>query len=146
MSHSEESARIAELMDSVKLSRNLLGRFPAELSGGQKQRVALARAFGVQPSLLLCDEATSSLDVSVQATIIELINELASRHNAAVIFVSHDFAVVRNIADRVMVMREGVSCEEGSVEDVFRYPNHSYTKELLAAIPDDHLASFGVTG
>ena len=101
-----------------------------------KQRIALARAFAARPSVLLCDEVTSALDVSVQATIIELIAELAARFGTAVIFVSHDLAVVRTIAGRALVMRNGAVCEEGETERLFVSPTHPYTRELLAAIPE----------
>jgi peptide/nickel transport system ATP-binding protein len=134
--HSGERAAVTELLDSVKLPTGLLHRYATELSGGQKQRIALARAFAARPSVLLCDEVTSALDVSVQATIIELIAELAARFGTAVIFVSHDLAVVRTIAGRALVMRNGEVCEEGETEQLFVSPAHPYTRELLAAIPE----------
>jgi peptide/nickel transport system ATP-binding protein len=133
---SGERAAVMELLESVKLPTGLLHRYATELSGGQKQRVALARAFAARPSVLLCDEVTSALDVSVQATIIELIAELAARFGTAVVFVSHDLAVVRTIAGRALVMRYGEVCEEGETERLFVAPTHPYTKELLAAIPE----------
>jgi peptide/nickel transport system ATP-binding protein len=131
-----ERGAVQELLDSVKLPTGLLYRYPAELSGGQRQRVALARAFAARPSLLLCDEVTSALDVSVQATILELIAELTEKTGTAVIWVSHDLAVVRTIAHRALVMREGEVCEEGETEDLFTAAQHPYTRELLAAIPE----------
>jgi peptide/nickel transport system ATP-binding protein len=134
--HSGERDAVTELLESVKLPTGLLHRYATELSGGQKQRIALARAFAARPSLLLCDEVTSALDVSVQATIIELISELAARFGAAVIFVSHDLAVVRTIAGRALVMKNGEVCEEGETERLFVAPTHPYTRELLAAIPE----------
>jgi peptide/nickel transport system ATP-binding protein len=134
--HSGERAAVIELLESVKLPTGLLHRYATELSGGQKQRIALARAFEARPSLLLCDEVTSALDVSVQATIIELIAELAARFGAAVIFVSHDLAVVRTIAGRALVMKNGEVCEQGETERLFVAPTHPYTRELLAAIPE----------
>jgi peptide/nickel transport system ATP-binding protein len=134
--HSGERAAVIELLESVKLPTGLLHRYATELSGGQKQRIALARAFAARPSLLLCDEVTSALDVSVQATIIELIAELAARFGAAVIFVSHDLAVVRTIAGRALVMKNGEVCEQGETERLFVAPTHPYTRELLAAIPE----------
>jgi peptide/nickel transport system ATP-binding protein len=127
---------VSELLESVKLSRSFLSRYPSELSGGQQQRVAIARAFAARPSLLLCDEVTSALDVSVAATIIELLRELTSSSGTAVIFVSHDLAVVRTLADRALVMRDGRMCEEGTTEKLFCAPEHPYTMELLASIPD----------
>jgi peptide/nickel transport system ATP-binding protein len=133
---SGERAAVTELLESVKLPTGLLHRYATELSGGQKQRIALARAFAPRPSVLLCDEVTSALDVSVQATIIELIAELAARFGTAVVFVSHDLAVVRTIAGRALVMRNGEVCEEGETERLFVAPAHPYTRELLAAIPE----------
>jgi peptide/nickel transport system ATP-binding protein len=127
---------VAELLESVKLSRSFLPRYPSELSGGQQQRVAIARAFAARPSLLLCDEVTSALDVSVAATIIELLRDLTSKSGTAVLFVSHDLAVVRTLADRAIVMRDGRICEQGTTEKLFCAPEHPYTIELLSSIPD----------
>jgi peptide/nickel transport system ATP-binding protein len=127
---------VQELLDSVKLPGGLLHRYPAELSGGQRQRVALARAFAPRPALLLCDEVTSALDVSVQAAILELIAELSEQTRTAVIWVSHDLAVVRTIASRALVMREGEVCEEGATDALFSSAGHPYTQELLASIQE----------
>jgi oligopeptide/dipeptide ABC transporter ATP-binding protein len=135
-----ERAAAQEMLDAVKLPSGLLYRYPAELSGGQRQRVALARAFAARPSLLLCDEVTSALDVSVQATILELIGELTDMTGTAVVWVSHDLAVVRTIAHRALVMRNGEVCEEGETDALFTAAQHPYTKELLAAIPELHAA------
>jgi ABC-type glutathione transport system ATPase component len=133
---SGERAAIEELLDAVKLPRGMRGRYASELSGGQKQRVALARGFAARPSLLLCDEVTSALDVSVQATILELLAELAETFETAVIFVSHDLAVVRTIATRALVMKDGEVREQGETERLFVSPQDPYTRELLSAIPD----------
>ncbi len=133
---SGERGAVLGLLDSVGLPRGLLYRYPVELSGGQRQRVALARAFAPRPSLLLCDEVTSALDVSVQATILRLIAELSEQTHTAVIWVSHDLAVVRTIADRALVMRDGEVCEEGATRDLFSSARHPYTQQLLAAIPE----------
>ncbi|HEX2110388.1 MAG TPA: ABC transporter ATP-binding protein [Gaiellaceae bacterium] len=133
---SGEREAVEELLDAVKLPRGMRGRYAAELSGGQKQRVALARGFAARPSLLLCDEVTSALDVSVQATILELLAELAEQFETAVIFVSHDLAVVRTIATRALVMKDGEVREEGETERLFVSPRDPYTRELLSAIPD----------
>jgi peptide/nickel transport system ATP-binding protein len=127
---------LGELLESVKLPLSIASARPAELSGGQRQRVALARAFAAQPRLLLCDEVTSALDVSVQASIIEIIRELAEVRNVAVIFVSHDVGVVRSIAEEVVVMERGRVRESGSIEKVFDHPTDSYTRALLAAVPE----------
>ena len=136
VSRGREREAVQELLDAVNLPRGLLYRYPAELSGGQRQRVALARAFAPKPSLLLCDEVTSALDVSVQATILELIADLSERTHTAVIWVSHDLAVVRTIANRAIVMRDGEVCEEGDTDELFTAARHPYTRELLAAIPE----------
>ena len=133
---SRERETVEELLDAVKLPRGLRGRYSSELSGGQKQRVALARGFAARPSLLLCDEVTSALDVSVQATILELLAELAQKFATAVIFVSHDLAVVRTIAGRALVMKDGEVREQGETERLFVSPRDPYTRELLSAIPD----------
>ena len=133
---SREREAIEELLDAVKLPRGMRGRYASELSGGQKQRIALARGFAARPSLLLCDEVTSALDVSVQATILELLAELAEKFETAVIFVSHDLAVVRTIATRALVMKDGEVREQGETERLFLSPQDPYTRELLSAIPD----------
>jgi peptide/nickel transport system ATP-binding protein len=136
VSRNKEREAVQELLDSVKLPRGLMHRYPIELSGGQRQRIAIARAFAAKPTLLLCDEVTSSLDVSVQATVLELVAELSVQTDTAVIWVSHDLAVVRTIASRALVMREGEVCEEGSLDELFVAAQHPYTQELLAAIPE----------
>lgn len=133
---SGEEDAVKQLLDDVKLPTGMLHRYPGELSGGQKQRVALARAFAANPALLLCDEVTSALDVSVQATIIELIAQLATEFGTAVIFVSHDLAVVRTIAHRALVMNTGEVVERGETETLFTSPEHPYTRELLSSIPE----------
>lgn len=135
MSAAEEVAGVMALLDQVRLPRTVLHRLPHELSGGQKQRVAIARALAASPTLLLCDEITSSLDVSVQATILELIVGLAAEAKTALVFVSHDLSVVRAVATRGIVMRNGEICESGLLETLFERPQHPYTKELIASIP-----------
>jgi peptide/nickel transport system ATP-binding protein len=136
MSRSEENAEVERLLDSVQLQSAVLDRFPSELSGGQKQRIAIARAFATRPAVLLCDEITSALDVSVQASILELLSNLSAKHRAATIFVSHDLAVIRMLADRTMVMRNGIVVESGPTADVFLAPRNDYTRALLAAVHD----------
>jgi peptide/nickel transport system ATP-binding protein len=135
VSRKDASRTIAALLDSVLLPASALSRLPGELSGGQMQRVALARAFAAKPRLLLCDEVTSALDVSVQATILNLIRDLARDVGTAVVFVSHDLAVVRSVAEKVVVMQHGQVREQGLVRDLFSAPGSSYTEELLKAIP-----------
>jgi peptide/nickel transport system ATP-binding protein len=123
------------LLRQVKLPERFFHRYPWELSGGQQQRVAIARAFVGRPSVLLCDEVTSALDVSVQATIIDLLKELTTEYGTAVLFVSHDLAVVRSVASRIIVMRNGEVCEQGSTEELISRPSHPYTRQLLSAVP-----------
>ena len=135
VSRSREDAEIEALIEMVRLPRALAGRYPAELSGGQKQRVALARAFAAKPALLLCDEVTSALDVSVQASVLETLAELIRATKTAVVFVSHDLAVVRTIAARTLVMRNGAIVEEQATDQLFAHPKAAYTQELLSAIP-----------
>ena len=108
-----------------------MGRFPNQLSGGEKQRIAIARAFAAKPDLVLCDEITSALDVSVQAAVLGLLDDLRRKQGTAYIFVSHDLAVVRALSDRVAVLYQGRLCEIGPVASVYDRPAHPYTKVLL---------------
>jgi peptide/nickel transport system ATP-binding protein len=132
----EHHAVVAELLDQVRLPRDVISRRPADLSGGQKQRVAIARAFAARPAVLLCDEVTSALDVSVQATVVELIRSLSSEYGTAVLFVTHDLALVRSVAGRACVMQRGRIREAGGVVGLFAHPEDTYTRELLAAVPE----------
>jgi peptide/nickel transport system ATP-binding protein len=134
--HSElKPALIAEdMMRAVGLTDNLFKRYPHELSGGQRQRVVLARALVLKPSLLVCDEPISALDVSVQAQVINLLDDLRQQMNLTMLFISHDLRVVRHICDEVAVMYLGRIIEQGSAKDVLSHPAHPYTQALISAI------------
>jgi peptide/nickel transport system ATP-binding protein len=127
--------RVRDLLESVRLPRQYASRFPHELSGGQKQRVGIARALALNPRLLVADEPTSAHDVSVQATVLELLRELQRERGFACLFVTHDLAVIDVLADRIAVMRHGKLVEVGTREQILRYPQQAYTQRLLAAVP-----------
>ncbi|OAF11274.1 ABC transporter ATP-binding protein [Bradyrhizobium neotropicale] len=128
-------ARVDELLRLVGLEPRLARRFPHEFSGGQRQRIAIARAIAVEPKLIICDEPVSALDVSIRSQILNLLRELQDRLGLAYIFVSHDLAVVKHIADRVAVMNLGSIVEEAEADALFAAPRHPYSRALLSAIP-----------
>jgi peptide/nickel transport system ATP-binding protein len=137
---SEAKRRTLELFDQVKLPdpASLFGRYPHQLSGGQKQRVMIAMAMSCKPSLLICDEPTTALDVTVQHTILQIIRELCESERLGVIFITHDLGVVAEIADRVLVLYKGNIVEQGPVKQLFAHPTHPYTKGLLHCRPQLH--------
>jgi peptide/nickel transport system ATP-binding protein len=130
-----ERGQARDLLERVRLPAPMLDRYPRELSGGEKQRVAIARALAARPSLLICDEITSSLDVSIQAAIVELLGELR-KEGLTLLFITHNLALINSIADRVLVLEAGEIREVGVTADVIDRPTHRYTRELLAAAPD----------
>jgi peptide/nickel transport system ATP-binding protein len=127
--------RAADLMDLVKLSPGALKRYPHEFSGGQRQRICIARALAVEPEVLIADEAVSALDVSVQAQILELLEDIQQRLHLTLVFITHDLRVAAQICNRIVVMQHGRVVEEGPVAEVFHAPRHAYTQALLAAAP-----------
>jgi len=135
LSAEERRKRVDELLDAVQLSSGMRDRFPHEMSGGQRQRIAIARALALNPALLIADEPTSALDVSVQARILELLRSLQDDFGFACLFISHDLAVVNQLAHRVAVMYRGKIVEEGPASSVLRTPRDPYTQRLLAAVP-----------
>jgi peptide/nickel transport system ATP-binding protein len=126
---------INDLLVSVELSRQSANRYPHEFSGGQRQRISIARALATQPRLLVCDEPTSALDVSIQAQILNLLKDLQEQLNLTILFISHDLPVIRQMCDRIAVLKNGELCEIAPTEELFIKPGHDYTKELLTLMP-----------
>jgi peptide/nickel transport system ATP-binding protein len=127
--------RARELMELVRLSPDVLLRYPNEFSGGQRQRISIARALALEPDVLICDEAVSALDVSVQAQVLKLLEEIQAKLQLAIVFITHDLRVAAQICDRVLVMSKGEVVEQGATRDVFLTPSHAYTRALLASAP-----------
>jgi peptide/nickel transport system ATP-binding protein len=130
--------KVIDLMEVVGLDANLFDRYPHEFSGGQRQRVCIARALAMNPKFIICDESVSALDVSVQAQVLNLLNELKAKFSFTYIFISHDLSVVKYMSDRMIVMKEGQIEEMGIAEDIYRNPQSEYTQRLIEAIPRVH--------
>jgi peptide/nickel transport system ATP-binding protein len=138
----EAMNRARRLMTLVGLSPDALGRYPHQFSGGQRQRIAIARALAMEPQLLIADEPVSALDVSVQAQVLQLIDDVRRRFDLAILFITHDLRVAAQVCDRIAVMQRGVVVEEGPTVDVFAAPKHEYTRALFEAAPGRN-AMFG---
>jgi ABC-type microcin C transport system duplicated ATPase subunit YejF len=135
MSRSDRSDRVADLLHLVGLDPDMMRRYPHEFSGGQRQRIGIARALAVKPRFIVCDEPVSALDVSVQAQIVNLLQDLQEQLGIAYLFIAHDLAVVEHISDHVLVMNRGKIVESASAEAIYNDPQSDYTKTLLSAVP-----------
>jgi peptide/nickel transport system ATP-binding protein len=131
----ERKKKVADLLERVSLSPNMTNRYPHEFSGGQRQRIVIARALSMNPDFIVCDESVSALDVSVQAQVLNLLNELKRELGLTMLFISHDLSVVRYMCDRIMVMKKGKIIEAGNAEEVYYRPKDAYTRQLIEAIP-----------
>jgi peptide/nickel transport system ATP-binding protein/oligopeptide transport system ATP-binding protein len=134
-SKSQKQARVANLLEKVGLSAEFMQRYPHQFSGGQRQRIGIARALAVEPDFIVCDEPVSALDVSVQAQIINLLQDLQDELGLTYLFIAHDLAVVEHISDQVLVMTEGKIVEQASAAEIYSNPQHPYTVKLLEAVP-----------
>jgi oligopeptide transport system ATP-binding protein len=134
-SKAQKLARVADLLEKVGLSADFMQRYPHQFSGGQRQRIGIARALAVEPEFIICDEPVSALDVSVQAQIVNLLQDLQDELGLTYLFIAHDLAVVEHISDQVLVMTEGKIVEQASADEIYNNPQHPYTRKLLDAIP-----------
>jgi peptide/nickel transport system ATP-binding protein/oligopeptide transport system ATP-binding protein len=135
LTRSEREARVAQLLEQVGLKPEMMHRYPHEFSGGQRQRIGIARALAVEPKFIVCDEPVSALDVSVQAQIVNLLQDLQEQLGLTYLFIAHDLAVVEHISDHVLVMYRGKIVESASADSIYEAPQHEYTRKLLAAVP-----------
>ena len=135
MNRSDRASRVADLLRLVGLKADMMLRYPHEFSGGQRQRIGIARALAVEPRFIVCDEPVSALDVSVQAQIVNLLQDLQEQFGIAYLFIAHDLAVVEHISDHVLVMHHGKIVESASAEAIYNDPQNEYTKTLLSAVP-----------
>mgnify|MGYP000170853294 FL=1 len=136
LTRSQLNARIVELLSLVAINPDRINSYPDELSGGQRQRIMIAMAMSCKPDLLIADEPTTALDVTVQAQILELLDQLKKKLQMSMLFITHDFGVVADIADDVIVMYQGKIVEQGAVDLILNKPKHPYTKALLQCVPD----------
>jgi oligopeptide/dipeptide ABC transporter ATP-binding protein len=135
---SEQSARVAEILSLIGLPSDSMMRYPHQFSGGQQQRICIGRAVALNPDLIVCDEALSALDVSVQAQMLNLLQELKEKYSLSYLFISHDLSCIKYLSDRIIVLYLGKVMEKASVKDLFQNPRHPYTQALLSAIPKNH--------
>ena len=129
----ERRRRIIEMLENVGLSEEYMNRRPSELSGGQRQRVSIAAALIVRPKLVIADEPVSALDVTIQAQILQLLDDMREKYGLSYLFISHDMNVVYQLCDRVIVMKKGVIVEDNTIDEIFDHPQHPYTRELVEA-------------
>ena len=131
----ERKNKVISILKSVELDASFFNRYPHELSGGQRQRVGIARTIAMEPKLIVCDESVSALDISVQAQVLNLLNELKEDYGFTYIFISHDLAVVKFMADQLLVMKDGKIEEIGDADEIYANPNKEYTQKLIESIP-----------
>ncbi|ANY67218.1 peptide ABC transporter substrate-binding protein [Paenibacillus sp. BIHB 4019] len=136
LSEQEEKRRVRELLEQVGLSAETIYKYPHEFSGGQRQRIGIARAIALKPKLIIADEPVSALDVSVQAQVLNFMQDIQKELNLTYLFISHDLGIIRHMCDHIGIMYKGRHVEQGTTSDIFHNPQHIYTKRLLAAIPD----------
>ena len=131
----QRKEKVIDLLEKVNLNAKHFTRYPHEFSGGQRQRIVIARALALNPSFIICDEPVSALDVSVQAQVLNLLNDIKKEFGFTSIFISHDLSVVRYVSDRIMVMHKGKIVEQGAADEVYHQPKNEYTRSLVASIP-----------